>query len=122
MTMEITEINARVKGYMDAIREAVDASGKMRPVDNVSLDILESHLKKWLMAEAEVERYGILLESDRGNMSKNPAIDVATAALRQALGIMQDYGLTAMSLKKLKRGEDVEQEDSPLTEFFRENG
>ena len=122
MTMEITEINAKVKDYMDAIREAVDASGKMRPVDNVSLDILESHLKKWLMAEAEVERYGILLESDRGNMSKNPAIDVATAALRQALGIMQDYGLTAMSLKKLKRGEDVEQEDSPLTEFFRENG
>lgn len=122
MTMEITEINAKVKDYMDAIREAVDASGKMRPVDNVSLDILESHLKKWLMAEAEVERYGILLESDRGNMSKNPAIDVATAALRQALGIMQDYGLTAMSLKKLKRGEDVEQEDSPLAEFFRENG
>lgn len=122
MTMEITEINAKVKDYMDAIREAVDASGKMRPVDNVSLDILESHLKKWLMAEAEVERYGILLESDRGNMSKNPAIDVATAALRQALGIMQDYGLTAMSLKKLKRGEDVEQEDSPLVEFFRENG
>lgn len=122
MTMEITEINARVKGYMDAIREAVEAFGKMRPVDNVSLDILESHLKKWLMAESEVERYGILLESDRGNMSKNPAIDVATAALRQALGIMQDYGLTAMSLKKLKRGEDVEQEDSPLAEFFRENG
>jgi hypothetical protein len=27
-----------------------------------------------------------------------------------------------MSLKKLKRGEDVEQEDSPLAEFFRENG
>ena len=116
------DIDDKVKNYMAAIREAVESAGKMRPVDNVSLDILASHLKKWLMAEEEVERYGILLASDRGNMSKNPAIDVATASLRQALGIMQDYGLTAMSLKKLKRGEESETEDSPLAEFFKENG
>ena len=116
--MTIEEINKRVRDYMDAVRAAVNSGGDMRPVDNVSLDILESHLKKWLMAEAEVERYGILLESDRGNMSKNPAIDVATAALRQALGIMQDYGLTAMSEKKLRRGDTKGETSSPFASYL----
>ena len=110
------DINERVNGYMLTIR--AELNEKMRDVDNLSLDIIEHHLRRWLMAEAKVAELGIVLPSDRGNMSKNPAIDVALASLRQAVGLMQDYGLTALSDKKLQRGEPKEGAKSPFAEFL----
>lgn len=112
------EISKKIKAYMASIRKELEKQGKLRDVDKLSLDILESSLTKWLMAEKEVKNLGILLPSDRGNMSKNPAIDVSIASLRQALGIMQDYGLTALSEKKLLRGETKGDSKSPFADFL----
>ena len=112
------EIEKRVKGYMASVSKELKKQGKLRNVDKLSMDILESSLRKWLMAEKMVLELGILLPSDRGNMSKNPAIDVSIASLRQALGIMQDYGLTALSEKKLLRGETKGDSKSPFAAFL----
>lgn len=116
---DYTEYDEVVREYMEAIEAELHDSGKMKDVDRLSLDILASNLQKWRSADAEVRNMGILLPSDRGNLSKNPAIDVANSALRQALSIMQEYGLTALSRKKLKRGEAEVADDSPLAGFLK---
>lgn len=116
--MELNEIDKRVRSYMAAVRKVMKDRDRSGAADVISLDILENSLRQWLIALDVVERLGIVLESDRGNMSKNPAIDVANASLRQALAIMQDYGLTAISRKKLERGEAKTEDDNPLVEFF----
>ena len=121
MKQDYKEYDNTVQGYMKDIVQELESSGKMKETDRISLDILACNLQKWRMAESEVAKMGILLPSDRGNMSKNPAIDVANAALRQAMAIMQDYGLTALSRKKLKKGEEKEVGNSPLAEFLEEN-
>lgn len=114
------EINNRVAEYMAAVKSTLEESGKGRNVDIISLDILSHHLKLWLQASECVAKMGVILESDRGNKSKNPAIDVANASLRQVLAILQDYGLTAISRKRLERGEQkADDEDAPLVEFFK---
>ena len=119
MKADYKNYDETVQGYMTDIVAELERSGKMIDVDRISLDILACNLQKWRMAEAEVKNLGILLPSDRGNLSKNPAIDVANAALRQALSIMQEYGLTALSRKKLKRGEEDAADDSPLAGFLK---
>lgn len=109
----------QVREYMRAIIAELEAADRIKEVDGVALDILAGYLQQWKQAQKEVKKYGILLPSDRGNMSKNPAIDVCNTALRQALAIMQDYGLTAMSRKKLKRGEVDDNDTSPLVDFLK---
>ena len=105
---------------MREVRAALKEQGKRRSVDIISLDILETNLRLWLKAASTVEELGILFDSDRGNKSKNPAIDVANASLRQVLAILQDYGLTAISRKRLERGEQKPDEDEgPLMDFFK---
>lgn len=96
----------------------LEASGRMKGSDIISMDILAYNLETWRMACAEVREMGITYENDRHNRSRNPAIDVANSSLQRAIGIMQDYGLTALSRKKLERGEAKDDDPSPLEEFF----
>ena len=117
--IEFKNYDKTVQDYMADIVRALEESGKLVDADRISLDILANSLQRWRSAEEVVKKLGILLPSDRGNMSKNPAIDVGNAALRQAMAIMQEYGLTALSRKKLKRGETTEGDDSPLVGFFK---
>lgn len=120
MRSNYKDYDKQVREYMRAIIAELESTDRIKDVDSVSMDILAGYLQQWKRAEKEVKKYGILLPSDRGNMSKNPAIDVCNTALRQALAIMQEYGLTALSRKKLKRGEVESADTSPLADFLRQ--
>ncbi|MBQ3961711.1 MAG: P27 family phage terminase small subunit [Muribaculaceae bacterium] len=107
---------------MDAVLDNLVETDRLKSGDIVAIDILASALQSWRLSKLEELQYGITIINDRHNRVKNPAIDVGNASLRQAIGIMQDYGLTAMSRKKLERREKMDEEaedDSPLANFFR---
>ena len=111
-----------VQTYMDALLDNLVKTDRLKGGDIVAIDILASALQTWRLSLAEVQKYGITLINDRHNRTKNPAIDVGNAALRQATGILQEYGFTAMSRKKLEKREKQDEEpvdDSPLANFFR---
>ena len=111
-----------VQTYMDALLDNLVETDRLKGGDIVAIDILASALQTWRLSLAEVQQYGITLVNDRHNRTKNPAIDVGNAALRQATGILQEYGFTAMSRKKLEKREKQDEEpvdDSPLANFFR---
>ena len=111
-----------VQTYMDALLDNLVETDRLKGGDIVAIDILASALQTWRLSLAEVQQYGITLVNDRHNRTKNPAIDVGNAALRQATGILQEYGFTAMSRKKLEKREKQDEEpvdDSPLANFFK---
>ena len=108
--------------YMERVLEQIKASGKDKPSDIIAMDILANDLQMWYQANEEVKQFGITFLNDKGRRTKNPAIDVANSSLRRAIGIMQDYGLTALSRKKLEKGEVQDEEHSPLEEFLLSQG
>lgn len=111
-----------VQTYMDALLDNLVETDRLKGGDIVAIDILASALQTWRLSLAEVQKYGITLINDRHNRTKNPAIDVGNAALRQATGILQEYGFTAMSRKKLEKREKQDEEpedDSPLANFLK---
>ena len=116
------EIEARVNEFMHIITAAVEESNKFKAVDHISLEILRFQLTNWLLAQEAIKTEGVLVMGGNGQLAKNPAYDVSTTALKLSLSIMQDYGLTAMSRKKLTKGEpDPDEPESPLMTWFREN-
>ena len=116
-------IDKDVDRYMKAAIKAIKDRKKFDDEDIIAMDILRYHLRNWRMAAEEVRNHGMLVTGGNGQLAKNPAYDVATTALKMALAIMQDYGLTAMSRKKLTKGEpDPNEPINPLEQFFAENG
>ena len=116
-------VSKDVDRYMKAAIKAIKDRKKFDNEDIIAMDILRYHFQNWRMAAEEIQRQGMLIVGGNGQLAKNPAYDVATTSLKMALAIMQDYGLTAMSRKKLTKGEpDPNEPLNPLEQFFAENG
>lgn len=101
-----------------SVLEQIEASGKWKDSDIIAMDMMAADLEMWYRANDEVKKYGITIASDRGNRSKNPAIDVANISLRRVISMMGDYGLTALARKRLERGESKDDDKSPLADFL----
>lgn len=113
--MNFNEYDKVVQTYMAAVVAEVKSRGKWRDVDMIAMDILAASLHRWRMAERDIREMGVAIGSHQ-----NPSVGVATSSLRTAMGIMQDYGLTQLSLKKLTKGEPEPEEDTPFEAFLRD--
>ena len=112
-----------ISHYMASVVDALNSRGGVLETDWVHLDTMAWNYWLWTECKKAVMKDGIMIVGSTMNMVKNPAIDAANAAIRQANSIAEAYGLTPMSRKKLTKGEPEKTEDtSPLAEFFKENG
>ena len=112
-----------ISHYMASVVDALNSRGGVLETDWVHLDTMAWNYWLWTECKKVVMKEGIMTVGSTMNMVKNPAIDAANAAIRQANSIAEAYGLTPMSRKKLTKGEPEKTEDaSPLADFFRENG
>ena len=117
------EYGETISHYMASVVDALNSRGGVLETDWVHLDTMAWNYWLWTECKKAVMKDGIMIAGSTMNMVKNPAIDAANAAIRQANSIAEAYGLTPMSRKKLTKGEPEKTEDtSPLAEFFRENG
>lgn len=117
------EYGATISHYMASVVDALNSRGGVLDTDWVHLDTMAWNYWLWTECKKVVMKDGIMIVGSTMNMVKNPAIDAANAAIRQANSIAEAYGLTPMSRKKLTKGEVKDGDDtSPLTEFFRDNG
>lgn len=117
------EYGETISHYMASVVDALNSRGGVLETDWVHLDTMAWNYWLWTECKKAVMKDGIMIVGSTMNMVKNPAIDAANAAIRQANSIAEAYGLTPMSRKKLTKGEPEKTEDtSPLAEFFKENG
>lgn len=116
------EYGETISHYMASVVDALNSRGGVLETDWVHLDTMAWNYWLWTECKKAVMKDGIMIVGSTMNMVKNPAIDAANAAIRQANSIAEAYGLTPMSRKKLTKGEPEKTEDaSPLAEFFKEN-
>ena len=111
-----------VREYMSIVQAELEKTGKMEAVDCIAIDMLASYLQEWLQCEEIFIRDGALYDSDRGNKSPNPAEAMMNRAKVQAQAIMREYGLTALSRKKLNKGEETDDYAPPILDFLDNNG
>lgn len=78
---------------------------KSRTLTDVDLHNLEafcSAVSRWRMAEDEVARYGITVQSPQGGTVKNPAVTVINEALKQIATFGAALGLDPASRSRIK--------------------
>lgn len=104
---------------MNAVETKLRADGKWEDVDIAALEMLRLNLDLMNQAKETIDSEGMFVMSDRGNMAAHPAVRMFKEFQGKAVEIMKDYGLTALSRKKLERGEPPKDEPSPLEEFLK---
>lgn len=110
-----------ISHYMASVVDALNSRGGVLETDWVHLDTMAWNYWLWTECKKVVMKEGIMTVGSTMNMVKNPAIDAANAAIRQANSIAEAYGLTPMSRKKLTKGDPEPTEDSPLAAWLKDN-
>lgn len=116
-----TDIEKEAKEYMKNVVQMLDESGVMQDVDNAALTMLARNYSMFIKASKQLEKDGLTVVSDRGNIAPHPAIKIAKDAQIQAMKVMEKFGLTAKDRTKIAKLSDNSKELSPLEQFVKDS-
>jgi P27 family predicted phage terminase small subunit len=111
-------IEENAKSYMREVLEELENNSVLELVDSAALDILARSYSMYIKANAQLDREGFTLQNVQGNIVAHPAVKIAKDAQTQAVKIMKEFGLTALSRKKLPKIE--KEEESPFEQFVKQ--
>lgn len=116
-----TDIEKEAKEYMKNVIQMLDESGVMQDVDSAALTMLARNYSMFIKASKQLEKDGLTVVSDRGNIAPHPAIKIAKDAQIQAMKVMEKFGLTAKDRTKIAKLSDNSKELSPLEQFVKDS-
>lgn len=115
------DIEDEAKTYIQDVLKMLEENGVMEDVDTAALTMLARNYSMFIKASKQLEKDGLTVVSDRGNLSPHPAIKIAKDAQTQAMKVMAEFGLTAKARTKLPKLEANTGTDSPLEAFIKNN-
>ena len=116
-----TDIEKEAKDYMKDVILMLEDNSLMKDVDNAALTMLARNYSMFIKASKQLEKDGLTVVSDRGNIAPHPAIKIAKDAQIQAMKVMEKFGLTAKDRTKIAKLSDNRKELSPLEQFVKDS-
>ena len=114
-----TDIEKEAKDYMKDVILTLQDNSLMKDVDNAALTMLARNYSMFIKASKQLEKDGLTVVSDRGNIAPHPAIKIAKDAQIQAMKVMEKFGLTAKDRTKIAKLNSGDKELSPLEQFVK---
>lgn len=114
-----TDLEKEAKDYMKDVILMLEDNSLMKDVDNAALTMLARNYSMFIKASKQLEKDGLTVVSDRGNIAPHPAIKIAKDAQIQAMKVMEKFGLTAKDRTKIAKLNSGDKELSPLEQFVK---
>lgn len=114
-----TDIEKEAKDYMKDVILMLEDNSLMKNVDNAALTMLARNYSMFIKASKQLEKDGLTVVSDRGNIAPHPAIKIAKDAQIQAMKVMEKFGLTAKDRTKIAKLNSGDKELSALEQFVK---
>lgn len=116
-----SDIEDEAKKYIADVCDMLQSNGVMENVDTAALTMLARNYSTFIKASKQLEKDGLTVISDRGNIAAHPAIKIAKDAQTSAMKVMAEFGLTAKARTKLPKLDANNTPDSPLVEFMKQS-
>lgn len=112
-------LEPEAKAYIESVLQMLKNNGIIDKVDDAALQMLAYNYSTFIKASKIIEKDGLTVTSDRGNIAEHPAVKIGRDAQTQALKLMTEFGLTAKSRSKLPKLSNADDEESPLESFIK---
>lgn len=113
------DIEPEAKEYMKSVCNMLTDNGVMEDVDKAALTMLARNYSMFIKANKQLEKDGLTVTSDRGNIAQHPLVKVARDAQNSAVKLMEKFGLTVKDRSRLP-GLSEGSDDSPLAQFVKQ--
>lgn len=113
------DIEPEAKEYMKSVCNMLTENGVMEDVDKAALTMLARNYSMFIKANKQLEKDGLTVTSDRGNIAQHPLVKVARDAQNSAVKLMEKFGLTVKDRSRLP-GLSEGSDESPLAQFVKQ--
>ena len=111
------DIEQEAMDYIHEVVTMLEKAGLMESVDSAALTMLARNYSIFIKASKQLEKDGLTVSSDRGNLSPHPAIKIAKDSEMICIKLMEKFGLTVKDRSKLPAlGTN---EENPLEAFVK---
>ena len=114
------DIEPEAREYMKSVCSMLTDNGVMEDVDKAALTMLARNYSMFIKANKQLEKDGLTVTSDRGNIAQHPLVKVARDAQNSAVKLMEKFGLTVKDRSRLP-GLSEGNDDSPLAQFVKQS-
>lgn len=114
-----SDIEKEAKEYITDVITMLENNGVMEDVDTAALTMLARNYSMFIKANKTLEKDGLTVTSDRGNIAAHPAIKIAKDAQVQAMKVMTEFGLTAKARTKLPKLDTNNGAETPFESFIK---
>lgn len=102
-------LNEMAYEFMKDIIDRLKDSDKLHRLDAMTLYMLAGNIHSYLECEDSIMKYGITIESDRGNQSLSPFVLLQKQVQGQITVLLKEMGLTLGSRTRMKLPEREEE-------------
>lgn len=113
------DIEPEAREYMKSVCNMLTENGVMEDVDKAALTMLARNYSMFIKANKQLEKDGLTVTSDRGNIAQHPLVKVARDAQNSAVKLMEKFGLTVKDRSRLP-GLSEGSDESPLAQFVKQ--
>ena len=111
------ELDRAARAEWRRMGSALEEMGVVTQVDGAVLAAYCTLYSRWLQAESQIKKHGMLIRSPNGHLMQSPYLNIANRCLEKMRGFLQELGLTPSSrsqvavLPSRKRGRNPFLED-----------
>lgn len=96
--------------------------GELAPFDVALLHRMATAYEMYLICVDKITTDGMTMTNKKGELVKSPEVNILKENWSQFLELAKEFGLTAMSKRKLKTMKNIDEAiQSPLKEYLREH-
>ncbi|KRN27739.1 hypothetical protein IV38_GL001953 [Lactobacillus selangorensis] len=96
-----SEISETPPTYLDGVAKAawrtivpeLKGNGLLRNIDRYELELFVKNYSAYRSAEKALQKFGAVYENDKGNLQKNPAMNVLDTTTKSMKSLASDLGL-----------------------------
>lgn len=112
-------LSEEAENYIKKVIDYLKKNDKLSEIDAGALYILADSYNTYLKASKTIDKEGMTVEGSRGTRVVHPCVRISKDNRTLCLQIMESMGMTLKSRAKMNANDN--EEDSPLTQFLKNN-
>ena len=91
------ELDRAARAEWRRVGSVLEEMGVVTQVDGAALAAYCVLYSRWLQAESQIKKHGMLIRSPNGHLMQSPYLNIANRCLEKMRGFLQELGLTPAS-------------------------
>lgn len=107
--------------FLDNLTVLLKSQDILTSLDEATLDLIGQTYHNYILATQEISRFGMFIDSPRGERKAHPAVKVQLDAQIQLNKMMDSFGLSPKSRREISKPKEKAKDKTPIHKYLEQS-